>query len=374
VNFQFRAREKCLQLVRKFLDSFMNNKEKGEASVGHPTVEDELLSAHRDSIVDMLACRWAEVGWQLSRARTRPELRTALEPLNDHPEKYRVARLLLATTDNADAKQIREKRNVNKRAIEAMAAKRTKYQECARWVETAEAAKNQVPSEESKQRQKEAVQAKLTKFQGEERVAREEYDASCKEQQSIERNLDLLEAAYAQDQLLMFIDKRFIKGEYARNPLKLGNAISGLPFAHDVPFMGVWQSYLRCSKLPCDLWPHHQFEVFRTIESIWQKLQEVTMPLVEFFHREIIALPKTVVPKAVDRFTKKKISARVENGVRSYLLDNWPIWSRAIRKSLESPVESERMPFAIGCNFTKIQREPQTKTLVDLVLERREND
>jgi hypothetical protein len=128
--------------------------------------------------------------------------------------------------------------------------------------------------------------------------------------------------------------------------------------------MGAWQSYVRCSKLPCP--PHHHFRLFETIQSIWKKSQKSKLPLVEFFYQEIAALPKTVVLNTVDPVTQKEERNKSENGVRSYLMDNWPIWSLAIEKSLASPVEPERVPFVISSNFKKVQSDP--KTSVALVL------
>jgi hypothetical protein len=171
-----------------------------------------------------------------------------------------------------------------------------------------------------------------------------------------------MEAGFAQGELLMFIDKRLIKGKYARNPENLANAMAGLPYTQGVHFMGAWQSYVRCSKLPCA--PHHRFQIFETVQSIWKKSRKSKVRTVEFFHQEITALPKTA--KIVDPTTKKESEDRVENGVRSYLLNFWPIWSLAIEKSLESPVEQDRVPFLICSNFTKVQSDPKTSVLMVL--------
>jgi len=40
----------------------------------------------------------------------REELRTALAPLRDHPNRYRISRLLLVSPGSATAEQIREER------------------------------------------------------------------------------------------------------------------------------------------------------------------------------------------------------------------------------------------------------------------------
>jgi len=114
------------------------------------------------------------------------------------------------------------------------------------WVGKAEMALGRASPE-----QKEAVKTQRSKFQADLQTAKDTYESARREQQAIEKKLDHMEAGFAQYQLLMFIDKRFINGNYARNPRNLADAMAGLPFTHDVHFMGVWQSYVRCSNLPC---------------------------------------------------------------------------------------------------------------------------
>jgi hypothetical protein len=353
-------REKFLQLMGKFLDWLMNRKAKNTLA-GRPTVDDISLGTHRDSLVDMLSCWWGEVGWQLTRASTREELQAALEPLREHPNRHRISRLLLVSSGTATAEQIREEREANSRAIAQIYEGQAIQRAGMDLVRQAEMALGQASTE-----QMGAVKAQVSKRQADLQAANQAYEAACKAQEDLEKKLDQMEASYAQDELLMFIETRFIKGKrkYARNPQNLADAMAGLPFTHNVPFMGVWQSYARCSKLLCS--PHHRFQVFETIRSIWKKCQKSKLPSVEFFYQEITALPKTVVLKTVDRLTNKEVSEKSDNGVRSYLLDNWPIWSLAIKKSLDSPVEPARIPFLICANFTEVQRDP--KTSVALVL------
>jgi hypothetical protein len=328
-------------------------------SAGRPTVDDNGLSTHRDALVDMLSCWWGEVGWQLTSATTREQLRAALEPLREHPNRHRISRLLLVSLGSANAEQIRERRQVNGELIAAIYEAHGRQRECADLVSKAEMALGQASPE-----QKEAVEAHLSKRKSDLQTANNTYEGASAAQQAHEKKLDQMEAGFAQDELLMFIDKRFINGRYARNPRNLADAMAGLPYTQGVHFMGAWQSYARCSKLYCP--PHHQSQLFETIQSIWKKLQKSKLPPVEFFHQEITALPKTVVLNTVDPVTKKEVQNKSENLVRSSLLGYWPIWSLAIEKSLAFPVEPERMPFVIFSNFKEVQSDP--KTLVHLVL------
>lgn len=350
-------REKFLQLWGRFLDWLLNRKSKS-TSAGRPTVDDQWLSSHRDSIVDMFSSWWGEVGYQLARATTREELRAALEPVREHPNRYHISRLLFVSTETTTAEQIREKRRAHEEAIREMSEAQARQRTCLDEVTLAEMAKGQAALPE----QVKVVEVQLSKRKDELKAATIAYDAACTAEQALATQLEQLEAGYAQDQLLMFIDKRFINGKYARTPLNLANAIAGLPYTQGLDFMGTWQSYVRCSKLPCV--PHHRFQVFETVQSTWKKSRKSKLQPTEFFHQEITALPKTV--KFVDPITKKEIEDRVENGIRSYLLNSWPIWKLAIVRSLESPVDEERMPFLICANFTEIQRDPKTPLLMVL--------
>jgi len=304
----------------------------------------------------MLSCWWGEVGWQLTRATSREELRAALEPLSEHPNRHRISRLLLASFGSATAEDIRKERHVNERLISAIYEAQARQRECEALVRTAEIAFGQASPE-----QKDAVEAQLLGRKTDLQTANNTCNAASRGQQAHEKKLEQMEADFAQDELLMFIDKRLIKGRYARNPRNLADAMGGLPYTRGVHFMGAWQSYARCSKLPCP--PHFRFELFETIQSIWKRSQKSKLAAAEFFYQEIMALPNTV--KTVDQ-TNIAVEDKAENAVRSYLLNNWPIWRLAIEKSLEYQGDQERIPFFICVNFTKVQSDP--KTSVYLVL------
>jgi hypothetical protein len=360
VNFLTAVRGKFLQLMGKFLDWLMNRKAKN-TSAGRPTIEDDWLSANRNSLVDMLSCWWGEVGWQLQPATTREALRAALDPVREHSNKHLISRLLLPSSESADPDQIREVRETNGRAIEQIYDAQERQRQYPDLIMRAEMALGHASPE-----QKEDVKAKLSQLQADLQMATLAYEVACKAQAALEKKLDQMEAGFAQDQLLMFIDKRFINGRYARNPLNLANAMAGLPYTQGVHFVGAWQSYQRCSDLPCDLWPHHRFRVFETIQSILKKSKTSKLSPMEFFHQQIVALPRTVVQERVDPLTKKEVQSKSDNAVRSDLLDNWPIWSLAIKKSLESSVDQERIPFLICANFTEVRRDPKTSVLLVL--------
>ena len=332
-----------------------------KTSAGRRTVDDPSLKRHRDYIVGMLSCWWGEVGWQLPRVTTRNELLAALEPLKDHPDKYEINRFLLASTESATAEEIREQRKRNEFAIVKMHDAQEKQRSCLDLFSQA-----QMILGHALPAQVDGVKVRISERQAELQAASSAYEEACALQRDVARKLDEMEAGYAQDELLMFIKTRFIerKKKYARNPENLANAMAGLPLCPTIPFMGAWQSYVRCSKLDCE--PHHRFQLFETLQSIWRKSRKSTLPLLEFFRQEITALPKTKMVKKVDPITGEEFDDKALNMIRYLLVDNWPVWALAIRKSFEFQVEIERVPFMICANFTKVQRDPGTS--VALVL------
>jgi hypothetical protein len=326
-----------------------------KTSAGRLTIDDRSLKLHRDCIGGMLSSWWGEVGWQLPRATTRNELLVALEPLKDHSDKYDINRLLLASTETATAEEIREQRKRNEFAIEKMHEAQDKQRSCLDLFSQA-----QMVLGHALPAQVDGVKARISERQAELQAADRAYEDACALQRDIARKLDEMEAGYAQDELLMFIKIRFIerKKKYARNPENLANAIAGLPLCPTISFMGAWQSYLRCSKL--DREPHHRFQIFEKLQSTWRKSRKSKVPLLEFFRKEIIALPKTKMVNKVDPITGEEFDDKSLNMIRYLLVNDWPVWALAIRKSFEFQVEIERVPFMICANFAKVQKDPAT--------------
>ena len=358
LNLLATVREKVLHLWGKFLDWLLDRRAKS-TSAGRPTIDDDLLIAQRTAIHDMFSSWWGEVGWQLPRATTREELRAALEPLRDHPDRNRINRLLIPTAVSAEAEQIREAREANGRFITKIYDAQDRQRVSMDSATQAQMALGQASPDQLK-----AVKARLSQLQAELEEANRKHRIACNEQDQFQKTIDLMEAGFAQDELLRFIDKRFIHGKYARNPRNLADAMAGLPWAYGIHFLGVWQSYTRCTKIDCA--PHPRFQLFETVQSIWKKSRKSELPVLEFFFQQITALPKTKTVKKIDPMTEEEFEDQADNWIRSHLLDLWPIWSLAIQKSLESTVEPDRVPFLICANFTVIQRDPKTSVLLVL--------
>jgi hypothetical protein len=316
------------------------------AKLGRRTIEDHWLSGNRDALVNILSSWWPDIGWQLTTAKTREALRQTLEPVKDHPDRQVLDRLLRPTNATAEAREIREKRLQLGRAVTCMHDARTQRDQCINACREIEWAMSQARPE-----QIEFAQREFSKRRAACQEAQTQSRAANAAEKLRENELFDQEAAFAQDELLTFIKK----GKYALHPLNLANAMAGLPFAVDVPFLGVWQSHARCSGLECAGWPSFRYQVFEQIESMWERSKSSSLSPIEFFRQQIKVLPKTVWQ------THPTIgSQKVDNYVRTYLSENWWYLQRAIEKSLQSNDDPRPMHFIIASNFNKFVREPKT--------------
>jgi hypothetical protein len=327
-----------------------------KARPGRPTIRDSWLSANRDRLVDMLSSQWAVIGWQLTTADTRDKLRQVFQPVKDHADNHLFSRLLRSTTLDAGAGEIRRKRKAVRAAAELRFYAREKCDKCVNACREIEIAMDQAKSD-----QIEYVHREFYRRRAECQSAQDQLRAANVSERNLENELADAEAAFAQDQLLEFIKKE----KYSLHPLNLGNAMAGLPYARDVPFIGVWVSRERCAKIESRFWPNIRFQLFKTIESLWNGVGTSATSPVDFFRGKIAALPRAVKPTIPqDKQGRKK---RVPNSVRQQLTDNFYYLERAIDKSMESAQNDPRpMPFRILAKFYEIQAEP--KTYADQVL------
>jgi hypothetical protein len=313
---------------------------------GRHTIDPGWLSGNRDALLNMFAFGWPEIGWQLAAAANRDALRLALQPLKDHTNRQYINRLLKETSARGDQHEIRKKRLVFGEAVEQMCEAQSHCSNCVSRCRDIEAAMIQATADQSK-----ILLPQFSRRRMECQAAQDQSRSKTEMQLNLENDLVDEEAAYAQDQLLIFVGKR----KYAFHPLNLANAIAGLPFAIGVPFMGVWQSHARCSKMKSSGWPNYRYEVFKTIESAWEHSSSSTEPITEFFESTIRSLPKIVFQEHPQMGRHK-----IENYVRIFLCENWWHLQRAIKKSLETKDDPRPPFFVIASNLDKFVGEPKT--------------
>jgi len=321
--------------------------------LGRRTIEKSQLSANLDSLVGMLCSWWPHVGWELTTATKRDHLQKALLPLKNHPNRYLIDRLSRQTGLTAmEAPEIRKKRIIYGEAVKHRRSTQIERDRFANECRELEAAINAARPEQ--------IDGLLREFLRQGTAYHAAYgkaSIAVKEEEEIEKELLEMESAFAQEELLLFITK----GKYALDPWNLAKAMAGLPYAIEIPFLGASQSHARCSSLQSPGWPSYRYQVFETIQSIWETSEHSTSPTVEFFRQQIRSLPKAVMQ------THPTIGRhKCENYVRTYLSDNWWDLERAITASLETKNDRRPMHFIIAANLDVFVG--QAKTLADVAL------
>jgi len=306
----------------------------------------------------MLSSRWAQIGWQLRTARSREDLRQAFQLVRDHPAKALFARQLRPTESGAIKKGIRIKRKAVKEAVKRRFIAQTECEKCVSGCREIEMAMNQAKPDQIEYVQREFSRRRVKCQDAQDQLHRLKLTES-----NLENELANAEAAFAQEQLLEFIKEK----KYALHPFNLANAMAGLPHATGVEFLGVWVSRERCAKIECCFWPNLDYQVFETIEMIWNDNRISASSPVDFFRQRIAALPKTRKATIPQEKASGKKRERVPNSVRQHLADNFFYLEQAIDKSLKSvDKDSRTMPFIILSNFGEILAKP--RTAVDQVL------
>jgi hypothetical protein len=318
-----------------------------KAKLGRPTIDDGWLSGNRDALLNMFAFGWPEIGWQLAAATTRDALRLALQLLKDHNSRRYIDRLLRETSSRGDGREIRKKRASLGKAVTQMHTAQSHCSDCTNRCREIEAALIQATED-----QLQILFPEFSKRRIECQSAQDQSRLTTETQASLENDVIDEESAYAQDQLLAFIRK----GKYAFHPLNLANAVAGLPWANEVPFMGVWQSHARCLKSKAPGWSSYRYEVFKTIETVCEQASPSSEVITQALEKRIKTLPRMA------KHDHPQIgSQKIENYTRVFLCENWWYLQRAIKKSLETTDDPRPLHFIIVSNLDKFIGEPKTQ-------------
>ena len=321
--------------------------------LGRRTIEDPQLSSNLNTLVGMLCSWWPQLGWELTTAATREDISRAFIPLRDHPDRHLLDRLLRQTElTKPKASEIRERRAIYRDAVERRRNTQIVRDRLASECRELESAISAARSEQIDGVLREFIRQGMEYHPAHDKAAIAE-----KEEEGIEKQLLKMEAAYAQDELLLFVTR----AKYSLDPWHLARAMAGLPYTIGVPFISAPQSHDRCSALQCPGWPSYRYRVFEAIRSIWETSEHSALPTIEFFRHEICRLPKTVMQ------THPSIGRhKCDNYVRTYLSENWWDLERAIKASLEPKDDPKPMYFVIAANLDLMVGQP--KTLADVAL------
>jgi hypothetical protein len=322
------------------------------SKLGRRTIDDPQLTANLTVLVNMLSSWWPHVGWQLITASSREQIRAALLPLKDHPDRHLIGRLSRSGEVIAEASEIRKKRVTYRQAVERRYSTQSERDRCGRDCRELEAAINAARTDQINGMLREFVRQGSAYHS----IYRDALIAEAEEEEG-ETELLAMESGFAQEQLLLFITK----AKYTLNPWHLARAMAGLPYAIEVPFLGAPQSHYRCAALICPAWPNYRYQIFETIRSCWEHAQHSTLSPVDVFQNKIHNLPR-VVMQTHPTMGKHKC----DNYVRSHLCENWWDMERAIELSLKTTDDLRPMHFTIAANFDLCIGQP--KTMADVAL------
>ena len=301
---------------------------------GRPTPDDDTLRDIRNDLVHLLSVSWADVGWQLRQADSPEELRRAFEPFRGKNNDHLVAVFLKTTPLAATGKEVRLTRRFLGKAVKRRYEAQANCNDPVNLYCEAQTAVMQARAEQLWK-----VRGELLKRQSTLLAARKELRSAAELEQTLQKQLTEQEASFAQKELVRILVER----RCARNPLRLANAMAGLPY------LTARVSYDRCSKLKCNVWPKFDFQVFKKIESIWNSRDRYRgLSIVELYRQEIKKLSKT--------FRRNK----AENYLRKRLAEDFGCLKLAIERGLELGVDPGQMPFIIASNFDKNRGAPTT--------------
>lgn len=306
----------------------------GSSKRGRHTVDDDTLALVRNDLAVLLSVWWPDIGWQLRRANSIEEICQAFEPLRGKNNDYLIARFLQPSSLKTSGSSVRCTRRSFARAVKKRYQAQDKCGEPQRYYIEAQTAVTEARPEELGK-----VRRELLKRQSRLLAVRNQLRSAMEMEQRLQKELAEQEISFAQEQLLQILNER----RCARNPLKLANAMAGLPS------LTARVSYARCSKIKYRGWPTIYFQTFQKIESIWNVRHRYRdLPLVDLYRQEIRKLPRT--------FRR----TRTENYLRTRLAGDFGHLKSAIEKSVAANVDSDRMPFIITSNFEKNRDGPST--------------
>ena len=317
---------------------------------GRPTLDDSTLTGRRDRLVWLLSVVWGDIGWELSKSKKREELYRALSPLAEHNGRDIVAIFLRSTAIHANNKEVRKLRKELGNAVDFMHSAYQQQEASRRLFQQAEAAikMHRVDNAQTEfnldPNLDETVRAAIVSVYEKRKTdllkIESSYAESCVSQASLRNELEEKESAFAQSELLDYIDR----AKYARNPLGLANAMAGLPD------LGWSQSHSRCSKIRYIGWPTLWFSEFETIRHIWEN-REISpgLSLTELFRQEVTKMPT----KILCHYEPKARKIWMPNQLRTRLADNFRLLRLAIEETLYAKMHPGQVPFVITSRFEK---------------------
>ncbi len=310
---------------------------------GRPTIRDNFLLGSRDAWLRFLEECWPVVGWPLLEIRSREssaieDVQRAFAPLAGKDSFYLARVFSRGSPQPVAARELRANRirasNLHG-AIQEMNSKRRKLEFACM---EAESALREANPDNRAIIEKKAEGRKARLLEHDETLRRAE-----SESKTLDAKVPGQETYWYCSQLLDFLRK----GKYAVEPLKVANALAGLPQ------MGWYESVARCSKMPRDHYVPFPYRVFQVVSRMWRRRpKELPSGSTEYFKVQILKLPKR------------------DDGTRLALCRGWRDLRLAIEECWTAGHAEDFMPYAITAAF--IRNKERQKAAAERILEESE--
>ncbi len=297
---------------------------------GRPSeITDVELFHRRYLLLGIFEFHWAEIAWELERAKTLKDVRCSLQPIPE-PRRSDLDLFLHEPTEKTTAKSYRELRRVKKDLESRLHSVIPKAREAKDFLETVEGAIRDAAANGDTERWLHDYQKRANAAQ------RLVADLQLK----IDNAWDHLQqqgAFTAQTGLLDFIRSQ----RYKLSPLTYANAMAGLPFIH-------WrQSTVRCQRAPIS----HQFS---SVYELFLELKRAMSPA------------PTLVEDAVEQVRTYLLSKKHQSQHPPRTLrEEWYYVRSGIETAYAQSPPSSAIPFRA---FAMYQRRASARSQLDLVL------
>jgi hypothetical protein len=288
---------------------------------GRPSpIDEETLLNRRNCFIGILSPGWGDIGWLLSRARTRPRLRKALGLVQFAANEQLLKSFLLTPTIKASRSDIQKTRKSLSDVVTEIYDLIPNVDRQREHASTSGRALIRVSAENLEVFLDEHF-SRLTK------VKPLDYEMSRlqAEQKMLEEKLTRQEAYVAQTELVKFVGS----GKYAHNPRNLAYAMAGLPE------LGCWQSFNRCARQRSPVWPTWTFGVFEIIAKCWDRSEsESSEALLASLEKKVRTLPKN-------------------SYLRNLLSDNWRNLRQAVEQTRMTDGVPTSVPYRLFASFMR---------------------
>lgn len=301
----------------------------------YSVLSDAQLTNRRDQLVQFLEGAWGLIGWDLRKARKAEEVQKALAQTNFENTGYR--ELLMPFVRNAQLDYDATRMRALRRKILGLGEKGYEASQATQ-IANDQLEKAKIALSNCSKANLRTLKREHKKREQQARRTTEAYVQLNKQREALSSELQSLESAFAQNELLRMVKST----RYSYTPLNLANGMAGLPY------MGWRQSASRCLKTPCTVANGFWYVVFRLV-------QRVTANTDTKSETNLASLMK----KSLAQMTSKRTRY-----IRDSLAENWFFLKSAIEDICRSRHHPKSIAFRITAAFQERMRSPSAEERV----------